>query len=74
MMLVDRDAVERKLATKLQFVEIAIVERVAANGIEMTVGQDDPRAAVLILHAQVEIGVRHQMEHHDLHRGLLSAV
>ena len=67
MMLVDGDAVEAEFGGELELVEIAVVELMALHGIEIAVGQHHPDAFVPVLHAEVQVGVGHQVEEGDFH-------
>ena len=68
-MLVDGNAVEAELGGKLELVEIAIVELVPLDRIEIRVRQHHPGSAMLVGIAHVQIGIGHQMEHEDFHGG-----
>src|SRR5262249_58997854 len=53
---------------KLEVVEGGIGERMPLLRVVMAVGQDDPDRAVLVLHAEIEVGIGHQVKTHHLHR------
>ena len=67
VMFVDAETVEAGLVGKLEFVEVAVVERVPLDRIVVAVGQRHPRRLVRVRVREIEIGIRHQMERDELH-------
>ena len=72
VVLIHADAIEPKFGCELQFIQVAIVERMADNWIEVIIGQNNPDAAVLLANLHVQISVRHKMKAHNLHCAFLS--
>src|SRR4051794_9734414 len=67
VMLVDAHRIEPQRLGVLELVEIAVIELVAFDWIEVLVRQIDPDGAVLAPRLEVEVGVRHQVKQHYLH-------
>src|SRR2546428_6785059 len=67
-MLVHRDNVEAERLGVLQLVEVAVVEPPALFRVEVAVGERYVDRAVLAAGLEIEVGVRHQVEHGYLHR------
>ena len=67
MMLVHADAVEAELIGKLQLADIAGIELLPDCGIEIGIGQRDPRRIVMLGIAEIEIRIGHEVEKERLH-------
>src|SRR5579883_562334 len=68
MMLVDADRIESHLIGEFDLGEIALVKLVTYLGIEVRIGQGDPRRFVLVGVIEVQVRIRHQVEEHEFHR------
>ena len=69
VVFVDANPVETEVVGVLEFVKVAVVERVPFGRIVVAIGQSDPGGVVFFRVIQIEIGVRHQMDAEKLHCG-----
>ncbi|HEY6702515.1 MAG TPA: hypothetical protein VI010_00305 [Xanthobacteraceae bacterium] len=67
MVLVHADTVEAEPVGKLELADIAGVELFADRGIEIGVGQRDPRRVVAVGIAEIQIRIGHEVEKERLH-------